>query len=156
MNIPDIGVAGISIPDVGIYLPPIRRELLVPSLPPGVSMALPVVQIPGCVEAHVDSDLQTELTTSDPAQIRIYCDAGMPSFDPMAYQPYLRQIDKRPEIPKFANAAAEAKTETPVTRSRSRQPTLPEVKGKQTLQSKPPVRGRRGLAPGRVHQARKA
>ena len=74
MNIPDIGVAGISIPDVGIYLPPIRRELLVPSLPPGVSMALPVVQIPGCVEAHVDSDLQTELTTSDPAQIRIYCD----------------------------------------------------------------------------------
>lgn len=137
MNIPDIGVAGISIPDVGIYLPPIRRELLVPSLPPGVSMALPVVQIPGCVEAHVDSDLQTELTTSDPAQIRIYCDAGMPSFDPMAYQPYLRQIDKRPEIPKFANAAAEAKTETPVTRSRSRQPTLPEVKGKQTLQSKP-------------------
>ena len=60
MNIPDIGVAGISIPDVGIYLPPIRRAVSTSFRP--VSM-LPVVQIPGCVEAHVDSDLQTELTT---------------------------------------------------------------------------------------------
>ena len=91
-------------------------------------MALPVIQIPGCVEAHVDSDLQTELTTSDPSQVGIYCDAGMPAFDPMAYQPYLQQVDKRPEIPKFANAAAESKAETPVTRAADRQPTLPGEK----------------------------
>ena len=63
MQIPDIGVAGVSIPDVGIYLPPVRRELLMLP-PPPASMALPVVQIPGCVEAHLDSDLQTELTTN--------------------------------------------------------------------------------------------
>ena len=123
MNIPDIGVAGVSIPDVGIYLPPARRELLMPSLPPGVSMALPVIQIPGCVEAHVDSDLQTELTTSDPSQVRIYCDAGMPAFDPMAYQPYLQQVDKQPAIPKFANAAAKSKAEAPVSKSRRQETT---------------------------------
>ena len=137
MNIPDIGVAGVSIPDVGIYLPPVRRELLMPSLPPGVSMALPVIQIPGCVEAHVDSDLQTELTTSDPSQVRIYCDAGMPAFDPMAYQPYLQQVDKRPAIPKFANAAAEPKAETPVRKGRRQETTGAEEKGRQSLQSKP-------------------
>lgn len=137
MQIPDIGVAAVSIPDIGIYLPPVRRELFVPSLPPGVSMALPVVQIPGCVEAHVDSGLQTELTTNDPDQVRIYCDAGMPSFDPMAYQPYLQQINKRPEIPKFANAAAESKAETPVTKDRQQRRTSPVIKGEQILQSKP-------------------
>lgn len=137
MNIPDIGVAGVSIPDVGIYLPPVRRELLMPSLPPGVSMALPVIQIPGCVEAHVDSDLQTELTTSDPSQVRIYCDAGMPAFDPMAYQPYLQQVDKQPAIPKFANAAAEPKAEAPVSKSRRQETTKSEEKGRQSLQSKP-------------------
>lgn len=111
MAIPNIGIASASIPDVGIYLPPLRRELLIPSLPPGVSMALPVIQIPGCVEAHVDSDLQTELTTSDPSQIRIYCDAGMPSFDSMAYQPYMQLSKTQPEIPKFANATADSKPE---------------------------------------------
>ena len=137
MNIPDIGVAEVSIPDVGIYLPPARRELLMPSLPPGVSMALPVIQIPGCVEAHVDSDLQTELTTSDPSQVRIYCDAGMPAFDPMAYQPYLQQVDKQPAIPKLANAAAESKSEVPVSKGRRQETAGVEGKGEQSLQSKP-------------------
>ena len=70
MNISDIGVAGVRAFRCRDLLPPARRELLMPSLPPGVSMALPVIQIPGCVEAHVDSDLQTELTTSDPSQVR--------------------------------------------------------------------------------------
>ena len=50
-------------------------------------------------------------------QVRIFCDAGMPAFDPMAYQPYLQQVDKQPAIPKFANAAA-AKAEAPVSKSR--------------------------------------
>ena len=137
MNIPDIGVAGVSIPDVGIYLPPVRRELLMPSLPPGVSMALPIIQIPGCVEAHVDSNLQTELTTSDPSRVKIYCDAGMPSFNPMDYQPYLQQVDKQPAIPKFANAAAESRAEAPVSKGRRQETAGVEEKGKQSLQSKP-------------------
>ena len=138
MAIPDIGVAGISIPDVGIYLPPVRRELLIPSLPPGVSMALPVVQIPGCVEAHVDSDLQTELTTSDPSQIRVYCDAGMPSFDPMAYQPYMQQSKTQPGIPKFPNTSTDPKPEERrVSVNPSRQIELPEIANTQTQQSKP-------------------
>ena len=113
MDIPDIGVAGVSIPDIGIYLPPVRRELLMPSLPHGVSMALPVAQIPGCVEAHLDSDLQTELTTNDPAQVRIFCDAGMPAFDPMSYEPHLWQKDTSPAIPKFGDTAAKPEPPAP-------------------------------------------
>ena len=118
MQIPDIGVAGLSIPDIGIYMPPARRQLLMPQLPPGVSMALPVVQIPGCVAAHVDSDLQTELTTSDPSQVRIFCDAGMPMFDAMDYQPFLSLPVTKPEIPKLANNAAAPESSASAANSR--------------------------------------
>ena len=87
MSIPDIGLAGASVPDISLYTPPIRTGLLVPQLPSGVSMQLPVVQIPGCVEAHIDSELQTELTTNDPGRVAVYCDSGMPSYDPMSFEP---------------------------------------------------------------------
>ena len=99
-------------------MPPARRQLLMPQLPPGVSMALPVVQIPGCVAAHVDSDLQTELTTSDPSQVRIFCDAGMPMFDAMDYQPFLSLPVTKPEIPKFANNSAAPESSTSAANSR--------------------------------------
>jgi len=87
MSIPDIGITGSSIPDISLYTPPARFDLVVPQMPVGVSMELPVIQIPGCVEAHVDSGLQTELTTSDPGRVAVYCDSGMPSYDPMSVFP---------------------------------------------------------------------
>ena len=73
--------------------------LLAPQLPPGVSMQLPIVQLPGCVEAHVDSDLQTSLTTSDPGRVAVYCDSGMPSYDPMSFQPNRLQPVSNNRIP---------------------------------------------------------
>ena len=99
MSIPDIGLARTSVPDISIYTPPVRMGLLAPQLPPGVSMQLPIVQLPGCVEAHVDSELQPGLTTNDPDRVAIYCDAGMPSFDSMAYEPNNLQPVGNRQIP---------------------------------------------------------
>ena len=99
MSIPDIGITGASIPDISLYTPPVRFDLVVPRMPVGVSMELPVIQIPGCVEAHVDSDLQTELTTSDPGRVAVYCDSGMPSYDPMSFVPNRLQPVGRNQIP---------------------------------------------------------
>ena len=99
MSIPDVGIAGNSVPDISLYTPPIRMGLLAPQLPSGVSMQLPVVQIPGCVEAHVDSELQTGLTTSDPDRIAIYCDSGMPSYDAMSYEPNNLKPRPKRQIP---------------------------------------------------------
>lgn len=139
MEIPDIGVADLSIPDVGIYLPPVRRQLLMPQLPPGVSMNLPVIQIPGCVAAHIDSDLQTELTTSDPSQVRIFCDAGMPSMNAMEYQPYNKLPITSTEIPKFANVSPASNDQPPA--ATVRQPSFGsqgvEVAADELPQSKP-------------------
>ena len=61
----------------------------------------------------------------------------MPAFDPMDYQPYLQQIDKRPAIPKFANAAPKSKAEAPVSKGRRQADAGTEEKGRQSLQSKP-------------------
>ncbi len=99
MSIPDIGLGGASVPDVSLYTPPVRMGLIAPQLPSGVSMQLPVVQIPGCVEAHVDSELQTELTTNDPGRVAVYCDSGMPSYDPMSFEPNRLQPVGLKQIP---------------------------------------------------------
>ena len=111
MSIPDIRLAQTSIPDISIYTPPLRMGLLAPQLPPGVSMHLPIVQLPGCVEAHVDSELQSGLTTSDPDRVAIYCDAGMPSFDSMSYQPNNLQPAGNRQIPNTGKLIGDRKKE---------------------------------------------
>ena len=111
MSIPDIGLARTSVPDISIYTPPVRMGLLAPQLPPGVSMQLPIVQLPGCVEAHVDSELQPGLTANDPDRVAIYCDAGMPSFDSMAYQPNNLQPVGNRQIPNTGKLVGDQKKE---------------------------------------------
>lgn len=101
MSIPDVGIAQSSIPDIGTRVEPLSLDLLIPRLPHGVSMELPVVNMPGCVEAHVDSSLQTGLTTNDPDRVAIYCDAGMPSFSAMSYEPGQLQSVFKTDLPKI-------------------------------------------------------
>ena len=103
MPIKDVGVPDGSIPDIGIWVKPVRPGLLTPRLPHGVSMELPVVQYPGCVEAHVDSSLQSGLSSNDPSQVRIYCDAGMPSFNAMDYTASEPVKNKKFEPPKLGD-----------------------------------------------------
>ena len=124
MAIPDIGLGGASIPDISLYTPPIRMGLLAPQLPPGVSMQLPVVQIPGCVEAHVDSELQTELTTSDPGRVTIYCDSGIPSYDPMSFEPNRLQPVRSNRIPNTGGLGREQEKTEEVAEA----PSLPKQK----------------------------
>ncbi|MBG79149.1 MAG: hypothetical protein CMJ39_00385 [Phycisphaerae bacterium] len=106
MSIPEIVLGNASIDDVGIWVTPIRQDLLIPQLPHGVTMALPRIDMPGCVEAHVDSELQTGLTTNDPDRVAIYCDSGMPSFNSMSYEPNRLVPVFKSELPKFANSEA--------------------------------------------------
>ena len=113
MSIPDIGLGADSIPSIGIWVQPPSQALLVPRLPHGVSMELPLINMPGCVEAHVDSDLQTGLTTSDPDRVAIYCDSGMPSFSAMSYEPNKSNPVSADSLPKLGNSNADEAGETP-------------------------------------------
>ncbi len=82
MSIPGIGISANTVRDIDIRDIPISLfTQAIPSLPDGVSMQLPIIQMPGCVEAHVDSSLSPALTENDPSRVAIFCDAGMPTFN---------------------------------------------------------------------------
>jgi len=129
MEIPEI-----RINDVGIEISEVRiRELNIPQinsvfnttsypppLPPEppvvVDIGLPIVDIPGCVEAHEKSDSNDNLVDDDPKGTVTFCDGGVPNFNPIQYEP--DQILKTP---------------TPKVDTRQpKQPKAPEVKPPET------------------------
>ncbi|HCA35937.1 MAG TPA: hypothetical protein DEP13_04765 [Gammaproteobacteria bacterium] len=123
MSIPDIEFAKSSISDISLYTPPVQVRLFIPQLPHGVSMALPIVQVPGCVEAHVDSALQTGLTVNDPDRVAIYCDSGIPSYDAMSFQPNNWQPVSRKGIPNTGGLGEELTKEDTIVQP----PLVPEL-----------------------------
>lgn len=92
-------------------------------------MQLPVVQMPGCVEAHVDSELQPGLTSNDPDRIAIYCDSGMPSFSPMSYEPNRLKPVSRRGIPNTGGLGGKKEKEEEADQEEAVQPpVLPRQK----------------------------
>ena len=127
MKIPEVRTSDIIISDVGIRelnIPPIRTVFdgtapLVPAAPPVVlEVGLPVVDIPGCVEAHEKSDKNENLLEDDPKGTKTFCDGQTPSFDPIQYEPERL-------VP--TNIAPVPKTESP-EKPAPEVPKAPEVK----------------------------
>ena len=70
----------------------------VPIYPPVTSqIGIPIVDIPGCVESHRDSSENQTLKDEDSDGVRIYCDAGTPSYSPIDYDP--RRLEITTESP---------------------------------------------------------
>ena len=146
MPIPDINLNNIRIRDVNI--PEVPRwmssdpPVAVPVMPP-VTMELgtPIVNIPGCVEAHKDSDRNTNLKNEDDKGTMTLCDAGTPSYYPIQYDPNRLEITteappppayKAPDSPEAPAAPAPQvpKTEAPMPECPSRAQQLKDPVGK--------------------------
>ena len=103
MEIPEIGtnLREIRIPEIRgagwlIENPP----LAVPIYPPVTTqVGVPIVNIPGCVEANKDSSENENLKNEDQDGNRIYCDAGMPSFSPIDYDTNKLKLEQEPPKP---------------------------------------------------------
>ena len=91
------------------------------SPPVVVNIGLPVVDIPGCVEAHESNNKSKTISNDDQRGIVVYCDGGMPSFDPIQYEPENMVITTPANIPK---------TETP-------EPDIPESPKIETPEAPP-------------------
>jgi len=113
VSIEDIGINLRIVRDIQIREIPINLPSLTPSLPEGVSMQLPVIDMPGCVEAHVDSELSPALTENDPSRVAIFCDAGMPTFNSMSYTPDIDVIHPEAQVPKVGGNVKPDKSEAP-------------------------------------------
>jgi len=87
--IPDIGttpIKPISVPEVHTWAQ--HRSLNIPAAPPVVvEIGVPVINMPGCITAHEKSDKSTTISSDDPNGVRVFCDAGMPSYTPIDYNP---------------------------------------------------------------------
>ena len=124
MDIPNINVRipEIRIPEVRgtswlIENPP----LAIPIYPPVTTqVGVPIVDMPGCVEANKDSSENQNLKNEDNEGNRIYCDAGMPSFNPIQYDP--NRLEYETKAPDPPPVAPPKKPDTPETKT----PAIPK------------------------------
>ena len=104
MDIPDIGVRNIVIPNQGVprarvweIAPPVVNYIEVPV---SVEIGSPIVNMPGCVESHPDGGPQ--LAKDDPKGTKILCTNEYPSYNAMDYTPEDLVITKEQEAPPVA------------------------------------------------------
>ena len=90
-----------------------------PIYPPVTSqVGIPIVNIPGCVESHRDSSENQTLKDEDSDGVRVYCDAGTPSYNPLDYDPRRLKIttESPPPPPVVPNTPEAPPTpDTPTT-----------------------------------------
>ena len=100
-DIPYINIRDLSVPTVPRWA--IESPIAVPIYPPVTSqVGLPIVNMPGCVESHEDSNKNANLPNNDPDQVKIFCDGEMPSFNAINYDARRLQYEtekKSQEVP---------------------------------------------------------
>ena len=116
MPIPDIRFDNIKIKDVSIPEMPQWMSSdppqAIPIYPPVTSqVGVPIVNMPGCVEAHIDSSENQSLKDEDPKNVRTFCDAGTPSFNPIDYD--ANKLEYEHEAPEAPPIKPPAKPKAP-------------------------------------------
>ena len=112
----DINVNPIGIPDIPKWLTSDPPQAI-PIYPPVTSqIGVPIIDIPGCVEAHEQDDGKNEnLSGDDPKGVRTYCDGQMPSFNPIDYDKGKLKFESEAPVPPVASPKKDTKAETPST-----------------------------------------
>ena len=80
-----IGINSPEIPELRIWMTP-GSSAIPEASPVTLQLGVPIVQVPGCVEANQDSNKSGTLIIDDPRSAQTYCDGTMPSFDPLDYR----------------------------------------------------------------------
>ena len=86
-TINDVNVRNINIPNVNVF----NYDVPTPLAPghPTVTeyIGRPIVNIPGCVEAHPNDRNAQNLPEDDSSKVMTLCDGEVPSYDAMNYEP---------------------------------------------------------------------
>ena len=127
-NIPDIRLNNLRIRDIGVQSVPKALStdppIAIPVYPPVTSqVGTPIVNIPGCVQAHKDNEENVNLKDADDKGVMTLCDAGTPSFSPIDYDTNKLDItQKAPEPPAYKPPETKP-PETPETKT----PAVPKT-----------------------------
>jgi len=140
-EIREIQIRSLDIPPVPDWLMQ-YPQAIPPVVPVTQNIGTPIVDMPGCVEAHPDGGPQ--LAQDDPRGARTYCDGSVPSFNPIEYSPEEMLITKpaktdtrqpeQPEVPKTpelpaASAPATAKVDCPTPAQAAKEPVGEYLEG---------------------------
>ena len=137
IKIDDITIRKLDIPDITIIdastYPPPRIPVAAPVT---VNIGVPVVDMPGCVEAHETNNAKNNQVKSDDERgLVTYCDSGMPSYNPIQYEPEQLIITSPAPVPN-----TQPPKDTPDL------PKAPEIKP-------PPINTAKVECPTKVQQA---
>ena len=103
-----IDINEVNIPDIRVYQPPrwaTDANAIFAAPPVTQEVGVPVVDMPGCVEAHEQNSSKEKsgiLSEDDPKGVKVYCDAGVPSFNPLDYNKDELEFEYEPQVPKVA------------------------------------------------------
>ena len=128
MEIPLIYIKGVRMSDVtvpNIFVPNWQsQQPSVDHLVPPVVLHIgnPIVDMPGCVKAHQDNQyhksglpVDRNLVEDDPDKAMIVCDATVPSYDAMNYEPEQLTIVREVEPPPVSPPPEPPEAEVPDT-----------------------------------------
>ena len=128
MPIPDIRLNNLNIRDV--VIPDVPRWMstdppqAVPILPPvTMEIGTPIVNIPGCVEAHKDNKRNVNLKEEDDKGVMTLCDAGTPYFVAIDYDRNKMEYTTTQKEPPVPPVKPPEKPETPETKT----PVVPKT-----------------------------
>ena len=126
MPIPDIRLNDLNIRDVAIPNVPkwmsTDPPIAVPIFPPVTTeIGTPIVNIPGCVEAHKDNRENVNLKEEDDKGVMTLCDAGVPSYAPIDYDPTRLKLEQEPPKPPAYKAP------TPPEAPQTNTPSVPKA-----------------------------
>ena len=130
MPIPDIRLNNVKISDV--VIPDVPKWMstdppqAVPILPPvTMEIGTPIVNIPGCVQAHKDNKENVNLKDADDKGIMTLCDAGTPYYTALDYDRNKIKLEQEPPEPPAYKAPPAP--EAPETKTPAVPKTEPEI-----------------------------
>ena len=114
-EIRDIDIRNVEVRDIRIPSWMTNQPRLPGAPPVTVQVGVPVIDIPGCVEAHLDNKQGTndKLVEDDSDGARVFCDGNMPSFNPIQYEPENMVIERSAPVPKVNPPEVPAAPEVP-------------------------------------------
>ena len=121
IDIKDLNIKRIDIPPVIPADPTVLSDPLY--MPVTVDIGLPIVNVPGCVEAHETKNPKNSVvTTDDPKGTITYCDAGVPGFDPIPFEP---EVHLRTPAPKIDTRKKTERPQEPIDAPTPETPPVP-------------------------------
>ena len=148
MDIPNI-----NIPNNSIHIGDIRNLNInvmpdwmsnppqaLPIYPPVTSqVGVPIVNIPGCVESHRDSNENQTLKEEDKDGVQVFCDAGTPNYSPLDYDPRRLEVTTTSQPPPPYKPPESKPPETPKANTDTPAPPPPAECPTREQQLKNPV-----------------